>query len=52
MDKETIQLLMRFVNVYVVIDKKGLLGKVSDKNSPVDKGKDIWDRLYQTKIKL
>ena len=52
MEKETIQLLMRFVNVYVVIDQKGLLGKVSDKNSPVDKGKDIWDRLYQTKIKL
>lgn len=52
LDKETIQLLMRFVNVYVVIDKNGLLGKVSDKNSPVDKGKDIWDRLYQTKIKL
>ena len=52
LDKETIQLLMRFVNVYVVIDQKGLLGKVSDKNSPVDKGKDIWNRLYQTKIKL
>lgn len=52
LEKETIQLLMRFVNVYVVIDKNGLLGKVSDKNSPVDKGKDIWDRLYQTKIKL
>lgn len=50
--KETVQLLRRFTNVYVVIDKKGLLGKKSDKNSPVDKGKEIWDELYRTKIKL
>lgn len=51
-NKETIQILCRFTNVYAVIDKDGLLGSKKDKNSPVDKGEEIWDMLYETKIKI
>lgn len=52
LSKENINLLRRFTNVYAVIDRKGLLGKTTDKNSPVDKGKEIWEELYEEKIKL
>lgn len=38
-----------FKNVYYVIDKGGLLEK---KDSPVDKGVDIWEELYQSKKML
>jgi len=50
--KETIQTLMCFTNVFVVYDSDGLLGDKSEKNSPVDKGKEIWDELYMKRIKL
>lgn len=52
MEKEPIKMLCRFTNVHAVIDKKGLLGEIKDKNAPVDKGKRVWDELYKTKIKL
>lgn len=51
-NKEEIQTLCKFTNVYAVIDRRGLLGSKKDKNSPVDKGKEIWEELYKTKIKL
>nr|WP_024835501.1 CHC2 zinc finger domain-containing protein [Clostridium sp. 12(A)] len=50
--KENIDLLKRFVNVYVIIDKKNLLGGVEGKNSPVDLGKEVWESLYQTRVKI
>lgn len=50
--KETIQLLCSFTNVYVVYDNKGLLGEKAEKNSPVDRGKEIWDELYKNRIKI
>lgn len=41
--------LSKFTNVYVMYDTEGLL---NDKDSPCDKGKEIWDRLYSKKILL
>ncbi|WP_143322656.1 CHC2 zinc finger domain-containing protein [Clostridium sp. HBUAS56010] len=50
--KENIDLLKRFVNVYVIVDRDNLLGGAEGKNSPVDLGKDIWESLYRTKVKI
>ena len=50
--KDTIQLLCHFTNVYVVYDSGGLLGGKTEKNSPVDKGKEIWEELYKQRIKI
>lgn len=38
--------LKRFCRVYTVIDKDNLLG---EKDAPVDKGLDVWKRLYDRK---
>jgi len=51
-NNDVIKQLCQFTNVFVVTDTKGLLGKREEKNSPVDKGKDVWDELYETRIKL
>lgn len=51
-EKETIKILCSFTNVYVVYDSEGLLGDKNEKNSPVDKGKEIWDELYKKRIKI
>ena len=48
-DNKYVQALKRFTNIYVVIDKKNMLG---EKDSPVDCGKEIWECLYKNKIKL
>lgn len=50
--KENIDLLKRFVNVYVIIDRENQLGGVEAKNAPVDLGRDIWESLYATKMKI
>lgn len=50
--KEEIQMLKKFTNVFAIIDTEKLLGDISDKNSPADKGKEIWEILYKTKIKI
>ena len=47
-----INILKRFTNVYVVEDKDGLLGGKEGKNSPIDKGINIWDTLYANKRKI
>lgn len=44
-----LQKLKHYVNVEYIKDIKGLL---SDKDSPVDKGSDIFDALYNNKIRL
>lgn len=51
-EKETVKLLKCFTNVYVVYDSNNLLGDKADKNSPVDKGVEIWKELYKNKIKI
>lgn len=44
-----IQRLKRYVNVYYLYDREGLL---DEKDSPVDKGKAVFKKLYMTAIKL
>lgn len=46
---ECTELLKRFTNVYVVYDKWGLL---KDKDSPCDRGREVWQTLYDKRIKL
>ena len=50
--KENTVMLRKFTNVFVVYDKKGLLGKKIDKMSPVDKGKEIWEILFNERMKI
>ena len=42
-------LLPRFVNVYGIIDKYDLL---NDKDAPVDQGREIWEELYESRVRL
>ena len=46
---ERVRLLKRFANVYAVYDKWGLL---QDKDSPCDRGEDVWRTLYERRIRL
>lgn len=41
--------LRRFTNVYVVKNRNNLL---EDKDAPVDKGKDVWDKLFSEREKI
>lgn len=50
--KDCTKMLRKFTNVFVIYDKKGLLGKKTDKLSPVDLGKDIWEILYKERMKI
>ena len=54
--KECTEKLRRFTNVYVVTDRKNaksrLLGSSDDKLSPCDKGKEVWETLYNEKWRL
>ena len=49
---KSIHWLSRFTNLYIVLDKENLLGSVSDKQSPVDMGYDVWKRLYNRKERV
>lgn len=49
---KNLEMLKRFVNVYVVYDRKKLLGEQTEKCSPVDKGREIWEQLYDNRIKI
>ena len=44
--------LRKYTNVYWIDDKERLLGSYKDKMAPVDKGKEIWDYLYERKIRI
>lgn len=46
---EDVMILKKFCNVYVVLDRENLLGK---KDAPVDKGKDVWEKLYSERFIL
>lgn len=50
--KPDIDRLRKLTNVSLIIDKQGLLGGVSAKNAPVDKGLEIWKYLYDNRIKI
>lgn len=46
-DDENIKRLRRYVRVEYTWDKDNLL---SDKDAPVDKGRDIWEKLYEGRL--
>lgn len=50
--KKTIDVLKRITNVYVIYDRKGLLGGKDAKNAPVDLSREIWEQLYFNKTKV
>ena len=50
--KKDIDRLKRVTNVYVIEDKKKLLGGAETKNAPVDLTKEIWDELYHSRRKI
>lgn len=47
--KKIANLFKPYCNVYVLYDDKGLLGY---KDSPIDKGRDVFNKLYERRIKL
>lgn len=47
--KDHIGLLNRFTNCYAIIDKWKLL---NNKDSPCDRGKDVWDTLYERRVRI
>lgn len=49
---ESINILKRFTNVYLMEDKDGLLGGAEAKNSPADKGLQIFEKLYNEKRRV
>ena len=44
--------MRRFTNVYVIDDRKKLLGGKEAKNSPVDVSQEVWEELYKNKRKI
>ena len=44
--------LKRFVNVYMIQDTKKLLGEPEEKVSPPDKGRAVWEQLYNNKVRI
>lgn len=50
--KKSIDKLKRITNVYIIQDKKGLLGGKESKNAPADLGENIWTELYKSKKKV
>lgn len=49
LDFKALKLLSKFTNVYIMEDKQGLL---INKDCPADRGKEIFDRLYEGKYKI
>lgn len=47
--RDVTKLLRKYMNVYAVYDKWGLL---KDKDSPCDQGEDVWRTLYERRIRL
>lgn len=50
--KRDLDCLKRFTNVYVIDDKKHLLGGQENKNSPIDCGFEVWKELYANRRKI
>lgn len=49
---EDIRRLARFTNVYIIEDPEGVLGGKEGKNSPIDLGGDIFQKLYENRRKV
>lgn len=49
---ETINILKRFTNVYLIEDPNNYLGGKEGKNSPADKGLQIFEKLYNSKRRV
>lgn len=49
---EDIRRLARFTNVYIIEDPEGVLGGKEGKNSPIDLGGDIYQKLYENRRKV
>ena len=47
--RDCTKVLRRFTNVYVVYDRNGLL---DEKMSPCDKGWEVWEKLYEERMRL
>ena len=47
--RDSTKLLQRFTNVYAIYDKHNML---DEKDAPVDKGRDVWERLYEERVRL
>lgn len=47
--RKTTKLLQKYMNVYAIYDKWGLL---QDKDSPCDRGEEVWRTLYERRIRL
>ena len=47
--RDCTNLLKRFVNVWLVQDKQKLL---EEKDSPCDQGEDVWNKLYERRVRL
>lgn len=50
--RQDIDKLKRVTNVFVIEDRKKLLGGKDAKNAPVDCGEEIWETLYSQKRKV
>lgn len=50
--QRNVNALKRFLNVYIIEDRNGLLGGVEAKNSPIDRGIEIWNELYDRRTKV
>lgn len=50
--KKSIDVLKRITNVYLILDRKKLLGGKDAKNAPVDLSREIWEQLYFNKTKV
>lgn len=50
--RQDIDKLKRVTNVFVIEDRKKLLGGKETKNAPVDCGEEIWETLYSQKRKV
>lgn len=44
--------IKRYVNVFIICDDKGLLGDKTEKLSPCDRGREIWEELYREKKRI
>lgn len=44
--------LSKYTNVFIIYDNNKILGQPEEKMSPVDKGKETWEMLYRTKIRI
>ena len=49
---ETIKILKKFTNVYIIEDPDGYLGGKEGKNSPADMGLQIFEKLYANKRRV